>query len=120
MGTCEFCGIDSSINRDKNSFRRHFDSHHPTPQQCSKCKQTFGTSKLLEWHRKSVHSTSIVKCPCCGKTFKSKTAMIMHQKEKEFKKTCQICNTEFQNPRSYARHWERPLECVLDFNTKNI
>ena len=78
----------------------------------------------MEWHRKGVHST-VVKCPCCGKTFKSKTAMIMHQREKEFKKTCQLCNIEFQNPRSYEsiskltkqKTGERLLECVVDFNT---
>ena len=30
---------------------------------------------------------TVVKYPCCGKTFKSKTAMTMHQNENEFKKT---------------------------------
>ena len=63
--------------------RRHVESHRPTPQQCNVVN---GTSKRLEWHRKSVHST-VVKCPFCGKTFKSKTAMTMHQNENEFKKT---------------------------------
>ena len=81
MGTCEFCGIESSSYRGKHSFRRHVQSHHPTTQQCNQCNQTFETSKQLEWHRKSVHS-ALLKCPCCGKTFKSKTAMIMHQQRK--------------------------------------
>ena len=81
----EFCRWSYQFRR----IRRHVESHRPTPQQCNVVnvdRQTFGTSKRLEWHRKSVHST-VVKCLCCGKTFKSKTAMTMHQNKNEFKKT---------------------------------
>ena len=55
-----------------------------------------------------VYILPVCPCPCCGKTFKSKTAMTMHQNE----------NTEFQNPQSYERHGEILLEC--DFTTKYI
>ena len=120
MSSVELIAPSTEFCRWSYQFRRngrHVESHRPTPQQCNVVnvdRQTFGTSKRLEWHRKSVHST-VVKCLCCGKTFKSKTAMTYDNAPKRERV---LENTEFQNPRSYERHGEILLEC--DFTTKNI
>ena len=76
--------------------------------QCSKCSQTFSSTKKLNAHCKT-HEPREYSCEICLKSFKLKSTLTNHMKfhddkERARRFTCDICMSNFSHPSNLKRH----------------
>ena len=76
--------------------------------QCSKCSQTFSSTKKLNAHFKT-HEPREYSCEICLKSFKLKSTLTNHMKfhddkERARRFTCDICMSNFSHPSNLKRH----------------
>jgi KRAB domain-containing zinc finger protein len=93
--TCEVCGKEFARRKTLYS---HMLTHKPDKWKfnCSKCKQTFMTSRLMATHSAKEHSEALI-CQQCGKGYSSDTNLRAHMINihNDEKLTCELCGKVF-------------------------
>ncbi|XP_035657631.1 zinc finger protein 568-like [Branchiostoma floridae] len=101
---CKDCGRKFS---KKTALYRHRGKAHVTPKQkCDTCGKLFHHPSHLEQHMKTHmgDEARTHKCPTCPASFKWPKALAKHQTTHEGKKTCTICNKDYNGSRQLKRH----------------
>ena len=65
----ESCGICSKVFKNKESLRKHHQTHKIEPSTCDVCDKEFRSKQLLRKHRNTVHNDTIYQCKSCPKRF---------------------------------------------------
>ena len=117
---CEFCGLTNFNSRKE--FSNHLASHQ-SEFNCKEphCNKTFLTRDKMRYHNRTAHA-SPVNCQCCDKQFKTEKLLRNHVKVVEaahakfdiFWRRYKVLDVESES------HGEALLNCLNDFNTKNI
>ena len=85
----------------------HLLSHHGIKHECLKCQKLHKSSKSLEKHMKSVHSSKQSKCSICQKNFLSNHYLKIHIKtvhEKIKPHLCSNCGKGFGTEAYLKKH----------------
>ena len=110
---CERCGLTEFNSRKE--FNNHLASHQ-SDFICKEphCNKTFLTRDKMRFHKRTAHA-SPVNCQCCDKQFKTEKLLRKHLKEKNiFWRRYKVLDVESES------HGDALLNCLNDFNTKNI
>lgn len=111
----------------------HKRSEQPRPHQCNKCDSKFKTAWKLSLHDKVKHQNlTLFICPFCAKSLATASVLdthirYVHNREKELKFECKICNKKFTKKVALDRHetthsTDRPHiceQCGAAFKTKD-
>ena len=65
--TEESCGICSKVLKNKESLRKHHQTHKIELSTCDVCDKEFRSKQLLRKHRNTVHNDTIYQCKSCPK-----------------------------------------------------
>ena len=63
----ESCGICSKVFKNKESLRKHHQTHKIELSTCDVCDKEFRSKQLLRKHRNTVHNDTIYQCKSCPK-----------------------------------------------------
>ncbi|XP_066246982.1 zinc finger protein 260-like [Euwallacea similis] len=87
---CEICGV---TRKNQNSLRMHiFYYHKQGLTACKDCGKTFRTKTKLLYHQRKVHTKERdFKCEICGKGFFAKTYLTKHISMRHMKERPEIC-----------------------------
>ena len=100
---CHECGLEESALGGRNSFNNHLKSHEIRSHDCTQCGKSFPKRTTHLWHMRK------------GLFFQSEEVVeATHSKFDIFLQRFKVIDVESE------KHGERLLECVLEFNTKDI
>ncbi|XP_032677970.1 zinc finger protein 808-like [Odontomachus brunneus] len=113
----------------KNCLIKHMKSVHygidVLPIFCDICFTSFSTQRSLVRHKETVHVDTLMKCPACGRKFRSKVFFKKHINLNNCLQ-CQICDQKFDVLEKFIRHYTMCLkseytcrECPYKTHTKN-
>ena len=99
---CEICGESFTYKR---GVTLHKAVHFEKKFECKECNKVLGSEQSLDSHTKRWHNEELKCSPSCGKSFKTKNLLLIHQ-EKFHREVyiCDICQKSCKNRQTLLIH----------------